>query len=141
MAAITLSKLNKHYGSLFHAVKDVDLYRVLIRNTRPRRKRPSVFTIPKHEKIEPALVSAMMPFDAGFSVVYDSLKTTAEKVGLFSSDEHPPARLAKALLDRGIDYFRAYVCENLGSPDERVTQADTGCDFDFLQRPRPTDEE
>src|SRR5258705_683708 len=25
MAAITLSKLNKHYGTLFHAVKDVDL--------------------------------------------------------------------------------------------------------------------
>jgi multiple sugar transport system ATP-binding protein len=25
MAAITISKLNKHYGSLFHAVKDVDL--------------------------------------------------------------------------------------------------------------------
>ena len=25
MAAITLQKLNKHYGSVFHAVKDVDL--------------------------------------------------------------------------------------------------------------------
>src|SRR4029078_12102830 len=25
MAAITLNKLNKHYGSVFHAVKDVDL--------------------------------------------------------------------------------------------------------------------
>ena len=25
MAAITLEKLNKHYGALFHAVKDVDL--------------------------------------------------------------------------------------------------------------------
>src|SRR5947199_9466710 len=25
MAAITLSRLNKHYGALFHAVKDVDL--------------------------------------------------------------------------------------------------------------------
>jgi precorrin-6Y C5,15-methyltransferase (decarboxylating) len=49
---------------------------------------------------------------------------TAEKVGLFSSDELPPARLAQGLLDRGIDYFRAYVCENLGSPDERVTQAE-----------------
>jgi precorrin-6Y C5,15-methyltransferase (decarboxylating) len=49
---------------------------------------------------------------------------TAEKVGLFSSDECPPARLAKELLERGIDYFRAYVCENLGSPDERVTQAE-----------------
>ena len=61
---------------------------------------------------------------------------TAEKVGLFSSDEHPPSRLGKALLDRGIDYFRAYVCENLGSPDERVTQAElhelTGMEFDPL---------
>jgi precorrin-6Y C5,15-methyltransferase (decarboxylating) len=61
---------------------------------------------------------------------------TAEKVGLFSSDELPPARLAQALLDRGIDYFRAYVCENLGSPDERVTQAElaelVGLEFDPL---------
>jgi precorrin-6B C5,15-methyltransferase / cobalt-precorrin-6B C5,C15-methyltransferase len=55
--------------------------------------------------------------------VIDRIRT-AEKVGLFPSDEHPPARVAKALLDHGIDYFRAYVCENLGSPDERVTQAE-----------------
>src|SRR5262249_44464780 len=27
-------------------------------------------------------------------------------------------------LARGIDYFRAYVCENLGGPDERVTQGE-----------------
>ena len=32
--------------------------------------------------------------------------------------------MAKALLDRRIDYFTAYVCENLGSPDERVTQGE-----------------
>ncbi|HEU5117355.1 MAG TPA: precorrin-6y C5,15-methyltransferase (decarboxylating) subunit CbiE, partial [Isosphaeraceae bacterium] len=49
---------------------------------------------------------------------------TADKVGLFSSDECPPARLAQALLDHHIDYFRAYICENLGQPDERVTQAE-----------------
>ena len=49
---------------------------------------------------------------------------TAEKVGLFPSDDFPPSRLATELLDRGIDYFKAYVCENLGSPDERVTQAE-----------------
>ncbi|HEX8201127.1 MAG TPA: precorrin-6Y C5,15-methyltransferase (decarboxylating) subunit CbiT, partial [Isosphaeraceae bacterium] len=40
------------------------------------------------------------------------------------------------LLYRGIDYFRAYVCENLGSPDERVTQAEladlTALEFDPL---------
>ena len=55
--------------------------------------------------------------------VVDRIRT-AEKVGLFSSDEHPPARLAQALSDRGRDSFRGYVCENLGSPDERVTQAE-----------------
>ncbi len=57
--------------------------------------------------------------------VVDRIRT-AEKVGLFSSDDLPPSRLARELLQRGIDYFRAYVCENLGSPDERVTQADLG---------------
>jgi precorrin-6Y C5,15-methyltransferase (decarboxylating) len=56
-------------------------------------------------------------------LVIDRIRT-AEKVGLFSSDDCPPARLAQALLDHHIDYFRAYVCENLGQPDERVTQAE-----------------
>jgi len=55
--------------------------------------------------------------------VIDRIRT-AEKIGLFSSDECPPARLGRELLERGIDYFRAYVCENLGSPDERVTHAE-----------------
>ena len=55
--------------------------------------------------------------------VIDRIRT-AEKVGLFSSDTTPPSRLAQSLLGHGIDYFRAYVCENLGQPDERVTQAE-----------------
>ena len=67
--------------------------------------------------------------------VIDRIRT-AEKVGVFSSDDCPPSTLAKSLLDRGIDYFKAYVCENLGSPDERVTQGDladiAGMDFDRL---------
>ena len=50
----------------------------------------------------------------------------AEKVGLFTTDEFPPAAVAEALLDLRIDYFTAYVCENLGSPDERVTQGELG---------------
>lgn len=45
---------------------------------------------------------------------------TAEKVGIFTTDDTPPAAVARTLLDRHIDYFDAYVCENLGSPDERV---------------------
>jgi precorrin-6Y C5,15-methyltransferase (decarboxylating) len=67
--------------------------------------------------------------------VIDRIRT-AEKVGLFSSDDCPPSRLARALLERGIDYFKAYVCENLGSPDERVTQGElsdiAALDFDPL---------
>ena len=50
----------------------------------------------------------------------------AEKVGLFTTEDCPPASVARAMLDRGLDYFTAYVCENLGSPDERVTQGELG---------------
>jgi precorrin-6Y C5,15-methyltransferase (decarboxylating) len=49
---------------------------------------------------------------------------TAAKVGLFTTEAAPPNAVAQALLDRKIDYFTAYVCENLGSPDERVTHAE-----------------
>lgn len=48
----------------------------------------------------------------------------AEKIGLFTTDSVGPAQVAAALLLHQIDYFTVYVCENLGSPDERVTQAD-----------------
>ena len=51
------------------------------------------------------------------------MRTEAQKAGLFTSEEFTPARVARALLDQGIDYFRGYVCEHLGQPDERVTQA------------------
>jgi len=49
---------------------------------------------------------------------------TSETVGLFTSENHHPARIARELLVRGLDYFRAYVCENLGGPDERITQGE-----------------
>ena len=51
---------------------------------------------------------------------------SAEKVGLFTTEKTSPSDVAAALIDQQIDYFTAYVCENLGSPDERVTQAELG---------------
>ncbi len=48
----------------------------------------------------------------------------ARKVGLFTTERCPPRAVAAALLECGIDYFSAYVCENLSSPDERVTQGE-----------------
>jgi precorrin-6Y C5,15-methyltransferase (decarboxylating) len=55
--------------------------------------------------------------------VLDRIRT-AETVGLFTSEREGPPTIARQLLARGIDYFRAYVCENLGAPDERVTQGE-----------------
>ncbi len=49
---------------------------------------------------------------------------SAERVGVFTSADTTPSDLAVALLQARIDYFTAYVCENLGSPDERVTSGD-----------------
>jgi precorrin-6Y C5,15-methyltransferase (decarboxylating) len=48
----------------------------------------------------------------------------ADTVGLFTSEKEDPPKIARELLARGLDYFRAYVCENLGAPDERVTQGE-----------------
>ena len=60
---------------------------------------------------------AKHPLDA----VLEKIRT-AQKVGLFTTDHTGPPEVARALLDRRIDYFTAYVCENLGARDERVTR-------------------
>jgi precorrin-6Y C5,15-methyltransferase (decarboxylating) len=52
--------------------------------------------------------------------VIDKVRTS-DTAGLFTSEQWPPAAVARALLEEGVDSFQAYVCENLGSPDERVT--------------------
>ncbi|QDU57943.1 precorrin-6y C5,15-methyltransferase (decarboxylating) subunit CbiE [Aeoliella mucimassa] len=46
----------------------------------------------------------------------------ADKVGLFTTAEVGPSEVAKSLLAKQIDYFDAYVCENLGARNERVTR-------------------
>lgn len=48
----------------------------------------------------------------------------AVKAGLLTDAENTPSALAKALLERGVENRTAYVCENLGEGDERVTELD-----------------
>jgi precorrin-6B C5,15-methyltransferase / cobalt-precorrin-6B C5,C15-methyltransferase len=55
--------------------------------------------------------------------VLDKIRT-AETVGLFTTEAAHPARIARELLARGIDYFTAWVCENLGGKDERITRGE-----------------
>lgn len=64
------------------AIKEVDLYRFLLRNLRPRRQRPTVFDIAEHENIEPELAAAMMPFDVAFNDVYVAIQQAAANAGL-----------------------------------------------------------
>src|SRR5579883_1187728 len=56
-------------------------------------------------------------------VVLDKIRI-ATKVGLFTTERHSPGVVAEELLRHKIDYFTGFVCENLGSPDERVTHAE-----------------
>lgn len=98
------------------AVKEVDLYRFLLRNVRPRRQRPSVFQIPDHENIEPTLSSAMMPFDSSFNQVFESIKMASESVGLRCRRadniwEHPAIIQDVVSL---IDKSRVVVCDCTG---------------------------
>ena len=64
------------------AVKDVDLFRVLLKNLQPRRRLPKVFSLADPENIEPSLVSVMMPFDAKFDPVHRAIKQAVEASGL-----------------------------------------------------------
>jgi precorrin-6Y C5,15-methyltransferase (decarboxylating) len=45
----------------------------------------------------------------------------AAKLGILTDREHTPARIAQTLLDAGVEDCRAIVAENLGLPDERLT--------------------
>lgn len=63
------------------SIKDTDLFRVLMRDVPQRRRKPTVFNLQDYESIEPTLVSAMMPFHAGFDQVYDALQIVAREIG------------------------------------------------------------
>jgi precorrin-6Y C5,15-methyltransferase (decarboxylating) len=53
--------------------------------------------------------------------VVEAVRQSA-KCGLFTDDRNTPAALAALFLARGVDNRRAYVCENLGGPAERVVE-------------------
>ena len=62
------------------AIKDVDLFHVLLRHSNLNRQRPTVFNLPERP-IDPNLVSAMMPFSAPFTPVYQAIEGVANDLG------------------------------------------------------------
>ncbi|WP_241189861.1 hypothetical protein [Pseudomonas chlororaphis] len=80
---MALSMPNDYEFSRNHWVlKDVDLYRFLLRKIRPRRQRPTVFQISECEKIDTVLVSVTMPFDAAFNAVYIGIQSATARLDL-----------------------------------------------------------
>lgn len=52
------------------------------RPARPLTVAPTVFSVPESQPEEPDLVAAMMPFDGGFTPVYDAIRSACSDVGL-----------------------------------------------------------
>lgn len=70
------------FGRTHWAVKNVNLYRAVLRAARSTRSKPKVFKILDPEMVEDDLLSVMMPFDGGYRPVYDSIIKMAESVGM-----------------------------------------------------------
>ena len=80
-AAAALDITDWEFHRTHWAVQDVDLYRVLSQEIAARAK-PKVFQFTTSEPFESDLVAVMMPFNAGFTPVYESMKAGVEAAGM-----------------------------------------------------------
>jgi hypothetical protein len=64
------------------AIKDVDLFQVLLRNQVASPPSPKVFKLSDLEGADEELISVMMPFDARFDKVYAALQDAAKSLNL-----------------------------------------------------------
>ena len=98
------------------AVKDIELYKVLLRYLKPRRQLPTVFSISEVERIEPTLISVMMPFDMAFSGIYEKLKETTLALNLHcrrADDIWENPAIIQDVVSL-IDHSRVVICDCTG---------------------------
>lgn len=95
-------------------IVDSDLYRLAFRLTgRSRRNQPVVFNVSTPPQIDPRQVSAMMPFDAGFTAVYQAIEAAAGPLNLQVNradniwEHHAIIQDVASLIDRS----RIVVCD------------------------------
>lgn len=62
------------------AIKEVDLFKMLLKHGAGQRPRPKVFQLP--DQVDDDLASVMMPFDAAYNDVYATLRAAAHEVGM-----------------------------------------------------------
>lgn len=98
------------------AIKDIDLYKVLLRYLKPRRQLPNVFTISEVEHIEPSLISVMMPFDMVFNAVHEKLKEVTSGLNLYcrrADDIWENPAIIQDVVSL-IDHSKAVICDCTG---------------------------
>lgn len=131
------------------ALKDVDLFRTLLRLSQPLRGRPKVFSIARNEAVERKLVSVMMPFGAKFFPVYEALQGAAKNVDMVCrrADEfwETPAIIQDIvnLIDKSFVvicdctgrnanvFYEIGIAHTLGREVILITQIDTDVPFDL----------
>lgn len=59
----------------------------------------------------------------------------SHKVAILTDESNSPAAVARTLLADGVDGFRAFLCEDLGGPQERVREADLATIADMESHP------
>ena len=98
------------------AVKDVDLFRVLLRHKTPQRSQPTVFQLAEVENIEPNLVSVMMPFAPVYDAVYLTLQRAAvsARMALHRADNIWEHSVIVQDIVSLIDRSRVVICDCTG---------------------------
>lgn len=64
------------------ALKNVDLFQVLLRNLQPHKRQPRVFRLSEHDVVDQSLISVMMPFDPTFRSVYRAITGVVHDMGM-----------------------------------------------------------
>lgn len=98
------------------AIKDIDLYKVLLRYLKPRRQLPSVFKISEVERIEPSLISVMMPFNMAFNAVHEKIKEITSGLDLHcrrADDIWENPAIIQDVVSL-IDHSRVVICDCTG---------------------------
>jgi precorrin-8X/cobalt-precorrin-8 methylmutase len=93
-----------------------------------RLGKPRIEIVPAPSAMQEAFARIKEPWDDAVFVSFHSRPLKIEqivphrKVGIFTDPSNTPGVIARALLEAGADNYRAFLCENLGSSNERVRE-------------------
>jgi len=86
-SALEQLSLELHIGSYelsrtHWAIKDVDLFKVILQTQVATLPSPKVFRLENNEEVDHTLLSVMMPFDPRFNDVYSTIQATAKALNM-----------------------------------------------------------